>query len=310
MMQYLDLLSEVYNLGEQRLERNGATRSLFGRQMVFRKVGDHFPIVTTKKVNFKAIVAELLGFIRGADSAAVFRELGTKIWDENANKVEPWKSGRYRKGTDDLGRIYGVQWRQCRYVKIGFGTPFMNYEKGEMDPNIQGVEVDHFDQLAYVIDLLSSGNDKRRAIINSWVPGEIFSNQMALAPCHMMCQFSVRSSRPGKRDLLDMVMYQRSADLPLGVPFNISSYALLMHIVGRICNLKPNTFTHVLGDAHIYENQVVVVAEQLNRPVHPLPQLAINPFLKTLSDFERATVEDFALIGYSHEPKLDYPFSG
>lgn len=292
MHQYLELLRDVYYKGEPRLERNGATVGFFGRTLEFDRVWEKFPIVTSKQVHYKGIVAELLGFIRGADSAEEFRSLGTKIWDENANDNAQWLANPQRLGTDHLGRIYGKQWREWRWAWA--------------DPETGSAEVRVKDQLAEVVEMLSTKQDKRRCVLLGWHPGEN-ENMMALPPCHMFAQFSVRG---GERQYLDMTMYQRSCDLPLGVPYNISSYATLMHILGRICDLKPRRFTHILGDVHIYKNQMVVVPEQLKRNTHSLPQLVINPALKTLQDFEeRATADDFNLIGYEHSGRLDYPFS-
>lgn len=306
MRNYLDLLSEVYHNGEPGIHRNGQTVGVFGRTLEYRDVTNAFPILTTKAVNYKAIVAELLGFIRGYESAKDFREAGTKIWDANANDNRQWLENPIRKGPDDLGRIYGAQWRRWRMIKNWVGQPFMNFYTYQMDPNIQGVEIDVLDQFRELLDHLRPGrNDNRRAIVTAWNPGEL--SEMALPPCHMFFQCHVGGDH---LDQLDLTMYQRSCDMPLGVPFNISSYATLMHIIGRITGLRPRRFLHILGDVHIYRNQMVVVPEQLRREPKQKPQLLINPEIRTLEDFERyATYEDFELIGYAPHPRLDYPFS-
>jgi len=283
MRQYLDACRTILNSGYDKKNRNGDTLAVHGMMMKFN-LQEGFPAVTTKKLNFNSVAAELLGFIRGADNAATFNELGTKIWDANAES-DYWKSNPSCKGDGDLGRIYGVQWRNWRYA-IEAGIP-ANYGRT--------------DQLAIMIDKLKRRVDDRRNIVMAWNPGEL--DKMALPPCHIMYQSHLRGGT------LDLTMYQRSCDFPLGVPFNIASYALLMRILCRVSGLTPGTLTWMGGDCHIYRNQLDLMYEQITRVPMAPPGLAIHPRLQTLADFEQATVEDFALTEYSHHPHIAYEFS-
>jgi thymidylate synthase len=288
MRNYLDLLREVKEKGEPRMERNGETLCLFGRTLEFNNVAESFPILTTKEVNFTSVVAELLGFIRGADSAKTFRDLGTNIWNDNANKEPNWLASHYRRGDDDLGRIYGVQWR--RWNSLLF--------------NKKGTQVKEVDQLQDLVNKVVSGKDERRAIMSAWNPGEF--EAMALAPCHAFVQVHVGG---GKGEFLDMAMYQRSADLPLGIPYNIGSYATLLSILGQISNRKPRRLLMTLGNVHIYKNQLPFVDEQLSREPKVPPRLHIGQYLRTLEHFEKATPDNFCLMNYHHHGKVAYPFS-
>lgn len=238
-----------------------------------------FPLLTSKKMFYKPMIAELLGFIRGYDNAEDFRNLGCKIWDANANKSKHWLENENRKGEDDLGRIYGVQARN-------WITP-------------DGEEID---QLKNVIQKLSSRIDDRRLIVTHWNPGEL--NKMALPPCHLLYQFSIIDEH------LHLTLYQRSADFPLGVPFNIASYALLLKMVARITGLKEGTFTHFLHNIHIYEDQIDLFEDQIIRKPYPSPTLRMNKDIQTLKDLETwVTVDDFNIIAYNHHDAIRFPFS-
>ena len=242
MKQYLDALRHILEKGIDRKDRTGTgTRAVFGMQMRFN-MEDGFPAVTTKKLAFNSMKAELLWFIKGSSDVKELQKLGCHIWDANA-QADYWKPKA--KFLGDLGRIYGVQWRKWK-------TP-------------DGKEID---QLAEAINLIKKEPDSRRMIVTAWNPGEL--NQMALPPCHMFFQFFVVNKK------LSLQMYQRSCDMFLGVPFNIASYSLLLHMVAQVTNLKPYEFIHTLGDAHIYHNHFAQVKEQLTRKPLPLPQLKLN----------------------------------
>lgn len=268
--QYLDLLQDILENGIDKPNRTGVdTRALFGRTMRF-SLEDGFPAITTKKLFFTMVAGELLGFLRGYDNAADFRDLGVTVWDGDANENPQWVSNPNRKGKDDLGRIYGAQWRSWT------------------SPNGKAT-----DQLQHVIDGIKNSPNSRRLVVTAWNPGEL--NQMALPPCHMFFQFFTRG------DKLDMSMYQRSCDTFLGVPFNIASYALLLSMVAHVTGYKPGEFVHVLGDTHLYHNHFEQVKEQLAREPLALPQLWLNPEVTNIDDF---TPEDIKLVRYEHHPPI------
>jgi thymidylate synthase len=238
-----------------------------------------YPLLTTKKIITKPMVGELIGFIRAYDNAKSFRDLSCNIWNANANETKGWVTNPNRKGTDDLGRIYGVQARCWR--------------------DSEGNEID---QLKNVIDKLVEGVDDRRLIVTHWNPGDL--NRQALPPCHMTYQFYLNG------DTLDMIMYQRSADVPLGIPFNIASYALLLEIVAKITNKIAGTFTHMLGNYHIYEDQISGIELQLERQSFAPPRLIINQNIESLHDIEMwVGVDDFKFENYNHHPTIKFPFS-
>ncbi len=249
MKQYLDALRKIMDEGTDRQARYGPTRALFALPLRF-KMKDGFPAMTTKKLAFRSVVAELLWFISGSSDNRELNRLGCHIWDANQN-ADYWKPKAQYEG--DLGRVYGVQWRHWK--------------------NPDGKETD---QLKEIIERIKSDPYDRRLIVTAWNPGEI--SQMALPPCHMMFQFFVANGK------LSLHMYQRSCDMFLGVPFNIASYALLLCIVARLTNLEADELIITLGDAHICHNHFDAVKEQLSRELFPLPTLWLNPEVKTLED--------------------------
>lgn len=271
--EYLRTLQEILDTGESRPDRTGTgTISKFGMQMRFDlKLG--FPAITTKKLAWKAVVSELLWFISGSGDERKLKEIlhgsansdKKTIWSENAN-AGYWLSKSKFKG--DLGRVYGVQWRQWRAPVFG--------------ANKMGLK--HVDQLQDLINGINKDPYSRRHILTAWNPGEL--EIMALPPCHILAQFYVTTD--GK---LSCHMYQRSADMFLGVPFNIASYALLTHMIAHVCNLYVGELVISLGDAHIYENHVEQVKEQLSRIPMPLPSLVINPEIRSINQFTMADIE-------------------
>lgn len=270
MKQYLDALEQIMSEGADRKGRNGITRSLFTMQLRF-KLADGFPAVTTKKLAFKAIKGELLWFIEGSSDDNRLKEImggaNRTIWTDNA-EADYWKDKAKFPG--DLGRVYGVQWRDWT--------------------NSQGEKTD---QLKNLIDKLKTDPNDRRLIITAWNPGEL--NQMALPPCHMICQFFHQNGK------LSLHMFQRSCDMFLGVPFNIASYSLFLQMVAQVTNLETDEFVITLGDAHIYEEHFEAVKEQIKREPKPLPQLWLNPEIKNIDDFK---MEDIKLENYDYHPTI------
>jgi thymidylate synthase len=279
---YLDALKNILENGEERPDRTGVgTIGIFGLQMRF-DLTEGFPAITTKKLAWRACVSELLWFIEGSGDEYRLREIlhGERysdkktIWTDNAT-APYWVEQRLQRHPGDLGRIYGVQWRRWRKPLI----------------RINKVVLQNHDQLIELINGIKEDPYSRRHIITAWNPGEI--ELMALPPCHMMAQFYVNNGK------LSCQMYQRSADMFLGAPFNIASYALFTHMIAQICNLEVGDLIISVGDAHIYKNHTDQVKEQLKRKPLPLPTLKLNPDIEVITEFEMNDVE---LIDYkSHE---------
>ena len=287
MKQYLELLEKILSEGSERQERTGiGTLSIFGAQLRF-DLNEGFPAVTTKKLAWKGVVSELLWFIEGSDDERRLAEIRfgkdraeladlakyKTIWTDNADhqgKNLGYENSEYKKL---LGPIYGVQWRSW----------------------------DKHDQLNQLIQNLKSNPMSRRHILSAWNVAEI--ENMALPPCHVMSQFYVDN-----QNRLSCHMYQRSADMFLGVPFNIASYALLTHILAKTCDLKVGDFVHTFGDAHIYLNCIEQVKEQIKRKPLPLPKLQM-PEIKILKELQNASVDDFVLQNYQHHEALTAPMA-
>jgi thymidylate synthase len=265
--QYLDLLQRVLDDGVQKSDRTGTgTRSVFGHQMRF-DLSEGFPLVTTKRVHTRSVFAELLWFLRGDTNVKWLQDRGVTIWDEWA-------------GPDgDLGPVYGYQWRS-------WPTP----------------DGRHVDQVAQVVDQLRTDPDSRRHIVSAWNVADI--PQMALAPCHALFQFYVAPCEGGGR--LSCQLYQRSADVFLGVPFNIASYALLTHMVAHVTGLQVGDFVHTLGDAHLYANHLDQARLQLTRQPRPLPTLRLDPAVSSLDAFD---LEHIAVEGYDPHPAIKAPIA-
>jgi len=293
MREYNDTLREVLDRGQDRTDRTGVgTRSIFGLQTRYNIRG-HFPAVTTKRLAWKAVVSELLWFIEGSGDERRLSEIlhGTRdpekktIWTANA-EADYWQPKAQYPG--DLGRVYGVQWRTWR--------KFNNYS------NETDLEVGHYqevDQLLNLIEGIKRDPFGRRHILTAWNPGEL--DQMALPPCHVLSQFYV--SDDGE---LSCQMYQRSADMFLGVPFNIASYSLLTYMIAQVCDLTPGTFVHTIGDAHIYLNHLDAVHEQLKREPLPPPVLRLDP---TIGDITKFTMNDIFLENYESHPPIKAPMA-
>lgn len=284
MKQYHELLQHILENGTERSDRTSTgTISTFGYQMRF-DLSEGFPLLTTKKVHFKSIAHELLWFITGSTNIRPLVLNDVRIWNE-------WPYEKFRKSSEynnetlqefverikndelfaqkhgDLGPVYGKQWR-----------------------NFNGI-----DQLSILIDGIKNNPFSRRHIINAWNPAEL--ENMALPPCHMMMQFYVSSDNKK----LSCQLYQRSADVFLGVPFNIASYALLTHLIAQVCGLEVGEFVHTFGDVHIYKDHLEQVNTQLHRDFRPLPKLVLNPDITHIEDFK---YEDITLVGYNPHPLI------
>ena len=268
MKQYHDLVKHVLENGHQKGDRTGTgTISVFGYQMRF-DLNEGFPIITTKKLHLKSIIHELLWFLKGETNIGYLKENGVKIWDELADE------------NGDLGPVYGHQWR--------------NWDSKEID------------QIQELIETLKINPNSRRMLVSAWNPSvlpdisvsfaeNVANGKAALPPCHAFFQFYVADGK------LSCQLYQRSADIFLGVPFNIASYALLTMMIAQVCGLKPGDFVHTFGDAHIYNNHIEQVNLQLSRELRSLPKMVLNPEVKDIFSF---TFEDFTLTDYDPHPHI------
>lgn len=269
MQAYLDLLTRILDEGVERGDRTGTgTLSVFGHQMRF-DLREGFPALTTKKLHLRSIVGELLWFLRGDTNVRWLQERGISIWDEWAD------------ADGELGPIYGHQWRSW--------------------PTPDGGTID---QIAGVVESIRTKPESRRHIVSAWNVAEV--DQMALPPCHTMFQFYVAPGRNGGPDRLSCQLYQRSADVFLGVPFNIASYALLTHLVAQVTDLEVGDFVHTFGDAHLYLNHLDQARLQLTREPRPLPTLRLNPQRRRLEDFE---LEDIEVLAYDPHPGIKAPIA-
>jgi thymidylate synthase len=262
MQQYLELLDRILTDGEKKSDRTGiGTLSVFCPPLLYFDLAQGFPLVTTKEVNFRAITVELLWFLRGDTNVKFLHDHGVHIWD-------PWAIA-----DGELGPVYGRQWRSWRAPEGG-----------------------RIDQIAEVLEALRRDPESRRLLVTAWNPGELA--QMALPPCHCLFQFGVTGETERR---LSCVLFQRSGDVFIGVPFNIASYALLTLMVAQVIGLKPGKFVHVLGDAHIYLNHIDQVRLQLTRAPRLLPTVKLNPAITDLFAF---CFEDIALEGYDPHPRI------
>ncbi|MEJ7737315.1 MAG: thymidylate synthase [Chitinophagaceae bacterium] len=270
MQQYLDLVHFILDNGSLKADRTGTgTMSCFGYQMRF-DLNKGFPLVTTKKLHVKSIIYELLWFLRGETNTSFLKEKGVSIWDEWADE------------NGDLGPVYGKQWRSW-----------------------QSADGRVYDQITDTIRQIITSPDSRRLIVSAWNVGEL--GQMALLPCHTLFQFYVNPPGPLSkrgRARLSCQLYQRSADVFLGVPFNIASYALLTMMVAQVCDLEPGEFVHTFGDVHLYNNHIDQARLQLTRTPFPLPTMKLNTSVKDITHF---TFEDFTLENYQCHPAIKAP---
>ena len=271
---YLDLLQHVLTHGTEKGDRTGTgTLSHFGAQLRF-DLADGFPLLTTKKVHFKSIVYELFWFLSGSTHVDYLQENNVRIWNEWATAEQ---TARFNRPAGDLGPIYGHQWRNYGATKREDGS----YEK------------DGVDQITQVIEQIKNNPNSRRLIVSGWNPAE--AEQVALPPCHTLFQFFVADNK------LSCQLYQRSADLFIGVPFNIASYALLTHMVAQVCGLEVGEFVWTGGDCHIYQNHREQVELQLTRELYSLPTLTLNP---DVTDIFAFNYDDISVDGYESHPAI------
>ena len=266
--QYLDLIKTIINNGSEEISRNGKVYSVFGNMMRFSLKNGQIPLLTTKKVAWKTCFKELFWFIKGSTSNHELKEQNVHIWDANASR-EFLDSRNLNHEENDLGPVYGHQWRHFN----------ASYENCHTDYNGKGI-----DQLQNVIEMLKDPEQRnsRRMVVSAWNPCQI--DEMALPPCHIMFQFYVRKGK-----YLSCSMYQRSGDVGLGVPFNIASYSCLTHIIAKHCGLIPDEFVYFLGNAHIYEEHIEPLKEQIQRLPYEFPQIKIN---KVHDSIEEYTLDD------------------
>jgi len=282
MKQYLDLCRRIVEHGEWvENERTGKRcLTVINADLEYDVGSNQFPLITTRKSYWKSAIAEIIGYMRGYDSAADFRELGTKTWDANANLNEAWLNNSHRRGRDDMGRVYGVQ-----------GRAWAKPDGGSVD------------QLANVVNNLKNGIDNRGEIISFYNPGEFHMG--CLRPCMHTHNFSLLG------DTLHLTSYQRSCDVPLGLNFNQVQVFVLLALMAQITQTRPGMAYHKIVNAHIYEDQLPLMRDvQLKREPLATPALTINPDIKSLKDIETwVTMDDFDVQGYQHHDPIEYPFS-
>jgi len=276
---YLDLINKIINTGETRSTRNSITKSIFGERLEF-DISDSIPFITTKKLAWKTVIKELLWFISGSTNNEVLTNQNVNIWKGNASREYMDSIGLLDRKVNDLGPIYGHQWRHFN----------AEYVDNHTDYTSKGI-----DQINNIIYLLNNDPMSRRIILSAWNPCQL--KEMNLPPCHIMAQFYVSVNKE-----LSCQMYQRSADIGLGLPFNIASYSVLTYILAKICNLKPKKLIIIIGDAHIYEEHENTLKEQILRKPFSFPKLIFNDReYKNIDDFK---IEDFEVENYQYHETL------
>tara|TARA_Y100000813_G_C24144842_1_gene344243 strand:- start:118 stop:999 length:882 start_codon:yes stop_codon:yes gene_type:complete len=283
--QYLNLIKDVLNNGYWENTRNGKTITKFGVNMRFSLKDNNFPLLTTKKMAWKSCAEELFWFIRGSTDNEELKNKNVKIWNANSSREFLDSRGLYNNKENDLGPIYGFQWR---HFNASYNGRYPNYEK-------KGV-----DQLQNIIDDLKNieTRNSRRHILTSWNPCQI--NEMALPPCHLLCQFNVRENK-----YLSCALYQRSGDIGLGIPFNIASYSLFTIILAKHCGLIPDEFVHFIGNAHIYENHVDGLKMQIDRVPLTFPKIQIKNIYDNINDYNINDIEWISKYQHLDSIKMD-----
>jgi len=269
--QYLSLIRDINLYGSMECGRNGNALTAFGAAMHFNLANNLMPILTTKKIAWKTCLKELLWFIKGDTNNKILKKNKVNIWNGNASREFLDSRNLHNLEEDDLGPIYGHQWRHFN----------ANYDTCNTDYTGKGI-----DQLEYIIQALNDPLQKnsRRLILSSWNPCQL--NEMALPPCHILCQFNVIETNK-----LSCSLYQRSGDVGLGVPFNISSYCFLTHIIAKHCNLEATDFYYYLGNCHIYDNHIISLSEQINRNPYPFPTINIKIKRDNINDYIEDDIE-------------------
>ena len=280
--QYLNLVKKIIKNGFSEKGRNGNTLSLIGEQMRFSLKDNKIPLMTTKKLAWRSCLKELLWFVKGDTSNETLQKQNVKIWNDNASREFLDSRGLSHLSENDLGPVYGHQWR---FYNAKYFNSITDYEN-------KGI-----DQLQNIIDGINdsknSGISSRRLILNAWNPQQI--NEMALPPCHVLSQFFVQD------DKLSCALYQRSGDVGLGIPFNVASYSFLTHLLAKHCNLEANEFIHFIGNAHIYEDHINVLSDQTKREPYEEPTIEISEKRDNINDY---IFKDFKIHNYKHDEPI------
>jgi len=290
--QYLNLIREILLKGTWEEGRNGKTKSIFGSSMRFSLANGQIPILTTKKTAWKTCLKELLWFVRGDTDNKLLQEQGVHIWDGNSTREFLDSRGLNHYEEDELGPIYGYQWRH-------FNAPYITKKEHNMSVGLPENEETYnvtggIDQLQQIIDSLKDPLQRtsRRLIMTAWNPCQL--DNMALPPCHCFCQFNVHNGNQ-----LSCAMYQRSSDCALGIPFNIASYSFFTHLIAKHCGLEAYEFVHFMGNSHIYEDHIEPMKEQIKRNPYPFPTVSIKQVRDNINDYQ---IDDFEIINYqSHD---------
>lgn len=285
---YLDLMKNIMVNGHEKHDRTGiGTRSIFGTQLRFNLENNTLPLLTTKKMFFKGVVEELLFFIRGETDTKKLEAKGVNIWKGNTSREFLDKRGSTHLPEGDMGKGYGFQWRKFGQRENDYGDFW--YGQGGVD------------QLSNALNLIKTDPNSRKIIVSAWNPQQL--HEMALEPCHCFYQFYVNNGK------LSLHWYQRSVDYCLGLPFNIASYAVLTHLIAKICDLEPGELIFSGGDTHIYNNHVKIFTQQLVREPHPFPKLQITKDIKSLKDIEEMSFNDFMLVDYVYYDAIKAPMA-
>ncbi len=291
--QYLNLINDILIRGFWEEGRNGKTKSIFGNTMRFSLENGKIPILTTKQTAWKTCLKELLWFIRGQTDNKILQQQGVHIWDGNTSREFLDSRGLTNYEEGEAGPIYGRQWRHFNGLFLHKGN------RDSYDGTVNNLynSKNGIDQLQQIIDALKDPKQRtsRRLIMTAWNPCQI--EQMALPPCHVLCQFNVHDGNK-----LSCAMYQRSVDTMLGSPFNIASYSFLTHLIAKHCGLEAYEFVYFMGNCHIYEDHIDAAKEQLTREPYEFPKINIKCVKEDINDYN---VEDFEIVGYKHYPKLE-----
>jgi len=295
--QYLNLLKNILDNGFWEEGRNGKTKSIFGNSMRFSLRDGKIPILTTKKTAWKTCLKELLWFIRGETDNKLLKEQGVHIWDANASREFLDSRGLNLTREDLIGPGYGYQWRYFNANYNCFnGKRLLDNDEHDIHKNTKAFK--GVDQLQQIIDALKDPKQRtsRRLIMTAWNPCQL--DQMALPPCHILCQFNVHNG-----DQLSCALYQRSNDESLGTCFNIASYSFLTHLLAKHCGLQAYEFVYFKGNCHLYEGHIETIKEQLNREPYPFPTVSIKQVRENINDYQ---VEDFEIHNYQHHPQIKF----
>lgn len=323
MKQYLDLVRTVLDSGTWQENRTGIrTISIPGAMLRFDLQKDGFPAITTKRLAFKSVLGELTGFLRATRSAAEFRALGCKVWDQNANENAEWLNNPYRLGEDDLGPVYGVQWRQWPAYKLLDADNKLQIQDAQKRGfrlisavNDEGVDkvlmYKAIDQLRDCLDTIINNPGSRRILFHGWNCADL--DAIALPACHLLYQFLPNQTTKE----ISLCLYIRSNDIGLGTPFNLAEAAALLHVVGRLTGYQPKWFTYFIGDAHIYENHLDMLNEQMTRTPYAAPKLVLSdriPDYAVTGKYEPEWLEklepsDFSLEDYEHHAPISAPMA-